>query len=55
LRTRGSHRSYKHPPVDEVLTIQPKEGRATYKCDAFSLWMREYDLSRTIDSSLVTS
>jgi predicted RNA binding protein YcfA (HicA-like mRNA interferase family) len=45
LRTRGSHRSYKHPVVDEVLTIQPKGKDAPpYQVRRFLAMVREYDL-----------
>ena len=45
VRTRGSHRSYKHPEVDEVLTIQPKgKDAAPYQVRRFLAIVREYDL-----------
>ena len=45
LRTRGSHRSYKHPQVNEVLTIQPKgKDAAPYQVRHFLAMVREHDL-----------
>jgi predicted RNA binding protein YcfA (HicA-like mRNA interferase family) len=45
LRTRGSHRSYKHPRVEEVLTVQPKgKDAAPYQVRRFLAIVREYDL-----------
>ena len=46
VRTRGSHESYRHPRVPQVLTIQPHKNMAQgyqvreflAKVDAFDLW-----------------
>jgi predicted RNA binding protein YcfA (HicA-like mRNA interferase family) len=44
-RSRGSHRSYKHPQVTEVLTIQPRGKDAEpYQVRRFLAMVSEYDL-----------
>ena len=45
IRSRGSHRSYKHPNVDEVLTVQPRGKDAQpYQVRKFLAMVREFDL-----------
>lgn len=45
VRARGSHRSWKHPLVTEVLTIQPKGKEAQpYQVRRFLAMVRDYDL-----------
>ena len=45
VRTRGSHRSWKHPLVAEVLTIQPKGKEAQpYRVRRFLAMVRDYNL-----------
>lgn len=45
VRTRGSHRSYRHPAVEEILTIQPKGKDAQpYQVRKFLAMVREFDL-----------
>lgn len=44
-RSRGSHRSYKHPQVQEVLTLLPKGKDAQpYQVRLFLAMVRGYDL-----------
>lgn len=44
-RTKGSHRSYKHPVVPALITIQPiGKDAAPYQVDRFLELVREFDL-----------
>jgi len=44
-RTRGSHRSYKHPGVPEVVTIQPRGKDALpYQVERLLELIRDYGL-----------
>lgn len=44
-RTKGSHRTYKHPKVPSVLTIQPVgKDAAGYQVDRLLELVREFDL-----------
>ena len=44
-RTKGSHRSYRHPKVPSILTIQPiGKDAAPYQVDRFLEFVREFDL-----------
>jgi predicted RNA binding protein YcfA (HicA-like mRNA interferase family) len=44
-RRKGSHRSYRHPKVPEVLTIQPHGAEARrYQVQKFLAMMEEYGL-----------
>jgi predicted RNA binding protein YcfA (HicA-like mRNA interferase family) len=45
VRIRGSHRSYKHPLVQEVLTVQPKgKDVQPYQVRKFLAMVKEFDL-----------
>lgn len=45
VRSRGSHRSYKHPAVPEVLTVQPRGKDAQpYQVRKFLAMVQEFDL-----------
>lgn len=44
-RTKGSHRSYKHPSVPGLVTIQPiGKDAASYQVDRLLELVREFDL-----------
>ena len=44
-RTKGSHRTYRHPRVAVVLTVQPVgNDAARYQVDRFLELIREFDL-----------
>ena len=44
-RSRGSHRSYRHPKVPEMLTIQPNGKDAMrYQVDDFLEMVEQFDL-----------
>ena len=44
-RSRGSHRSYRHPKVPEVVTIQPLgKDAARYQVDDFLEMVEQFDL-----------
>ena len=44
-RTKGSHRSYKHPMVPPILTIQPiGKDAAPYQVDRFLELVKQFDL-----------
>ena len=44
-RTKGRHRSYRHPAVPRVLTIQPVgKDAAPYQVDLFLELVRQFDL-----------
>ena len=44
-RTKGSHRSYKHPKVPVVMTIQPNgKDAASYQVDRFLELVSQFDL-----------
>ena len=45
VRSRGSHRSYKHPATPEVLTVQPRGKDAQpYQIRKFLAMVEEFDL-----------
>jgi predicted RNA binding protein YcfA (HicA-like mRNA interferase family) len=47
-RTKGSHRSYKHPKVPGLITIQPiGKDAAPYQVDRLLELVREFDLHMT--------
>lgn len=47
-RTKGSHRSYKHPKVPDLLTIQPiGKDAASYQVDRLLELVRQFDLHIT--------
>ncbi len=44
-RTKGSHRTYRHPQVPVVLTVQPVgKDAAPYQVDRFLELVRQFDL-----------
>jgi predicted RNA binding protein YcfA (HicA-like mRNA interferase family) len=44
-RTKGSHRSYKHPRVPSILTVQPVgKDAAPYQVERFLELVRQFDL-----------
>jgi predicted RNA binding protein YcfA (HicA-like mRNA interferase family) len=44
-RTKGSHRSYKHPRVPSIVTVQPVgKDAAPYQVDRFLELVRQFDL-----------
>jgi predicted RNA binding protein YcfA (HicA-like mRNA interferase family) len=44
-RTKGSHRSYRHPEVPDVLTVQPLgKDAASYQVDRFLELVERFDL-----------
>lgn len=45
LRTKGSHKSYRHPMVPDILTVQPRgKDAVSYQVQRLLELIRAYDL-----------